>query len=323
MELRTGGHVSSLEPWERSFIRPMLHAKLDELHGESFEDFFHRLMCARDPGFIDVRAYGNIGDLSADGLSLHDRTLYACYGPKSDGLRHLPGKLNGDLAGALAKRPGEFDRFAFVHSDRYGMHPEVSRLLSKTRDEYPDLIFENFGRHRFHNELCRLDRWQVEDLLGPFPAQPVVSGVALTDLMPLLDHLAEHRRPVEDLPAIPRPSVEKMSYNSFSPDEKRRMSTALPYVQHVDTYYAGRRDPNERDETAAGFRDHYQLVKATSTDPDEILGLLEQHILGNAKPSQQMHLNALVLLMYFFGECDIFEVPPPGWSSAARSEVVM
>jgi hypothetical protein len=192
----------------------------------------------------------------------------------------------------------------------------------QARDRHCELSFENFGHPKFHNELCRLERWEVEDLLGPFPATPVVTGVLLEDLIPLLDHLASHRRQVDDLPPIPKPSVEKLDYNGFSPDVKRELTNALSYVQHVEAYYAGRLDPTERDATAAGFTDYYQLVVSDCDDPDDVLWQLERHILGNESPTRQTQLNAVVILMYFFGECEIFKVPPPEWSKVTQAMVM-
>jgi hypothetical protein len=314
---------SVLETWERASIRFMLAVKLDELYGQAFEDFFQRMMSAQYPSFVPVRTHGNIGDLSADGLTLHDRKLYACYGAEVNDPEGVRSKLLRDLAGALTKRPAEFDTFVFVHNDRRGVRPEVSRALSEARDMYEKLAFENFGFPRFHIELCQMERWLIEDLLGPFPASPVTTGVILEDLLPLLDHLASHRRQVEELPPIPKPSVEKLDYNEFFADTKRDLKNALPYVQHVETYYAGRLDPTERDATAAGFRDYYDMVTPDSDGPDDVLWQLERHILGNEVPTRQQQLNALVILMYFFGECDIFKVPPPGWSHVSQQKVVL
>ncbi|MEV7966911.1 ABC-three component system protein [Sphaerisporangium sp. NPDC088356] len=138
-------------------------------------------------------------------------------------------------------------------------------------------------------------------------------SVILEELIPLLDHLAEFRRPLEDLPSIPRPPLTKMDYNRFSPDVRYRMKHALAYVNYVENYYKSRLDPNERDEVAMGFRGHYELIAQTCDDSDTILWQLERHILGNASQQSPMELNALVVLMYFFGECEIFKVPPENW----------
>ncbi|MEV6979741.1 ABC-three component system protein [Sphaerisporangium sp. NPDC051017] len=307
-----------MEIWERASIRCMLNAKLDELHGEGFEEFFHRVMCTLEPSFLNVRTAGRRGDQGADGLLLSGGKLYACYAPQTVTPAKLAGKFESDLANALKKRRGEFGTFVFVHNDRRGIHPELASLLATARNDHPQLSFENFGRTHFYTQFCRMERWQVEDFLGPFPAAPVAVSVVLDDLVPLLDHLAEYRRPLEDLPPIPRPPLTKMDYNGFSWDVRHRMRLALPYVNHVEEYYRGRLDPNERDEVAAGFRAHYELIAQTSDVADEILWHLERHILGNAKQVSPMELNALVVLMYFFGECEIFKVPPDGWVPATE-----
>ncbi|MFG1879993.1 ABC-three component system protein [Sphaerisporangium sp. NPDC049003] len=305
-----------MEIWERASIRFMLNGKLDELHGEGFEEFFHEVMCVRNPGFLSVRTAGSLGDQGADGLLLCSNKLYACYAPQTIVSSKIASKFQDDLDKAIQKRGGEFGTFVFVHNDRRGLHPEVASLLAAARNDHPQLVFENFGRPHFYTELCQMEKWQIEDFLGPFPAEPVSVGVVLEQLIPLLDHLAEYRRPFDDLPAIPQPPLTKMEYNAFPWDDRHRMKLALPYVNHVEDYYRGRLDPNERDEVAAGFRRHYEMIARTSDDSGTILWQLEQHILGNAKQRSPMELNALVVLMYFFGECEIFKVPPAGWVPA-------
>ncbi|MFB9426527.1 ABC-three component system protein, partial [Nonomuraea rubra] len=296
-----------MEIWERSSIRFMLNSKLDELHGEAFEEFFHRVMSTSDPSFLNVRTAGRLGDQGADGLLLCGSKLYACYAPQTVVPRHISDKFEDDLSKAIKKRAEEFSTFVFVHNDRRGLHPQVASLLAAARNDHPQLAFENFGRNHFYTQFCRMEKWQVEDFLGPFPAQSVVVGVVLEELVPLLDHLAQYRRPLEDLPPLPRPPLTKMDYNGFSWDVRHRMRLALPYVSHVEDYYRGRRDPNERDEVAAGFRAHYEMIIETLGPADDILWELERHILGNASQRSPMELNALVVLMYFFGECDIFK----------------
>lgn len=201
-------------------MRHLLGAKLDELHGQEFEKFFHRVMSARHDTFFEVGTYGNIGDLGADGLMIHDRKLYACNGPEVAKPTNVAAKIKSDLAKARKKRGGHFDTFIFVHNNRRGMHPQVTEALADLQKKHPDLRFENFGREHFYNELCRLERHQIEDLIGSFPAQKVVTGVVLDDVLPLLEHLARERRPTHGLALLPLPSATKLEYNSFSPTSR-------------------------------------------------------------------------------------------------------
>ncbi|MFF5206366.1 hypothetical protein [Streptosporangium sp. NPDC000396] len=158
-----------MEIWERSSIRFMLNAKLDELHGEGFEDFFHDVMCVLNPGFLNVRTAGRLGDQGADGLLLCGKKLYACYAPQTVVPSSIAGKFKTDLAKAIEKRGNEFKTFVFVHNDRRGIHPEVASLLATARDDHPELSFENFGRRHFYAEFCRMEKWQSRTSLARSP----------------------------------------------------------------------------------------------------------------------------------------------------------
>jgi C-terminal domain 10 of the ABC-three component (ABC-3C) systems len=294
-------------------MRSMLMAKLETLEGQPFEDFFVEMMCLADPGFFGVRARGSLGDFSADGLMINDRRLYACYGPQTVNENAAKRKIGKDLAGALAKRPGAFDTFVFVHPDHRGLDPVVSKALSSLRADHPDISFENFGFTQFYRTLGTLERFEIEELLGPFPTEEQVTGVALKDVMPLLDHLREERKPSNSIERLPVPSDKKIDYNGFSFDARYEMIRAMAYVPCVETYYTSCLDPMERDSVAAGFRERYLQLAAGIEDPDEILHQLRCHILGNKAAGISESLNALVVLMYFFGECDIFQVPPSSW----------
>lgn len=133
---------------QKMYVRTKFKEKLSELHSESFEEFFHELMCARYPDFVPVRTHGNLGDQGADGLSLHSSTLYACYGPRIFDAAKVRDKFRSDLEKAVASRRGQFSTFAFVHNDLQGVHPEITSLLAEARVSHPDLSFELLGGRR-------------------------------------------------------------------------------------------------------------------------------------------------------------------------------
>ena len=102
--------------YERLSMRGVLWAHLHELHGNSFEAFFHDVMTLCVPGFVDVRTAGQLGDQSSDGLDLFGHKLYACYAPETVDAKATIRKFHSDLCGALAKRSGQFTTFVFVHN---------------------------------------------------------------------------------------------------------------------------------------------------------------------------------------------------------------
>ncbi|WP_436791778.1 ABC-three component system protein [Yinghuangia sp. YIM S10712] len=146
------------------------------------------------------------------------------------------------------------------------------------------------------------------------PIESVVYGIAMTDLEPLLKYLGEHHRvPAPDRP-IPIPSQYKMDYNRLSDDARYRFTVGHPRLHLVDMYYQRTLDSTERDEVAEGFREAYREARARHCDDsDEILYDLEGYIVGNRRPTRKDEVAAWTVLAYFFGACDIFEVPPGDW----------
>ena len=300
-----------MEPWQRWCARTMLKDATANLHGEAFEDFFHRLMESAEPGFFPVRT--TKGDRGADGLMISGRKLYACYGPQRANEYEIGRKFRSDLRKAVDHRKDDFDTFVFVHNNPRGVAPQVTLEISEAQAEHPSLKFENFGLDRMFRVLRKLEEEEIEDLIGPFPLRAMVTGVGMVELAPLLAHLSTQRRktPLPDGVAIP-PS-RKLEYNRFGEDMAGFLRLSLPHVPLVKEYYDGLGDPIERDEVAAAFRQEHLHLADTLDDPDAIVFRLQWYILGNEAKDLKDQIEANTVLMYFFGECEIFEVPPEGW----------
>lgn len=312
---------------ERMFVKSMFRDRMAELSGSGFEDFFVRVMTARYPDFVEIRTHGNIGDLSSDGLRLHSGKLYACYAPESfdsDSARDVRKKFLGDLAGALAKRPGEFQTFVFVYNDpRHGLHPEISQSLAQARQDHAPLEFEPFGPRHLLGELFLLVRHQIEEVFGsPIPVEDVVYGIGLEDLKPLLDHLVERRQHVEGRQAPREVSALKMDYNRLEDLDREMLRRGMLYTHLVEEYYQGLTDITERDEVAADFNAYYREMAAAYPTTAEVIYELEKYVLGNRHHDRASTTALAVILAYFFETCDILAEPPNGWSSATHESVL-
>ncbi|WP_017604242.1 ABC-three component system protein [Nocardiopsis alkaliphila] len=303
-----------MEPWQRWCARTMLKDRTANLHGEAFEDFFHRLMQLADPGFFPVRT--TRGDRGADGLLISGRRLYACYGPQTANEYEVGRKFRSDLHEAITHRGDDFDTFVFVHNNSRGVAPQVTLEISEAQADHPSLKFENFGLDQMFRVLRRLDSEDIEDLIGPFPLKAMVTGVGMAELAPLLDHLSTNRKRSSLPTNIPIPPSHKLEYNRFGEDMADFLRLSLPHVPLVKDYYDGLADPIERDEVAAAFRQEYLDLADTLDDPDAIVVRLQWYILGNEARSPKDQIEANTVLMYFFGECEIFEIPPQDWPTA-------
>ncbi|WP_262700475.1 MULTISPECIES: ABC-three component system protein [Streptomyces] len=300
---------------QRLYANVKFTQKLSELHGEAFESFFHDVMCARYPDFLDVRTYGKLGDQGSDGLSLYANKLYACYAPYTFDAAGVRKKFRGDLESALTKRPGQFGAFVFVHNDVRGVHPEVATMLVEARTAHPALRFEQMGRRHLWGQLLPLPRETVEDILGcEIPIEELTYGVGPADLAPLLEHLKDRRRTADPLMSLAEVSEEKLDFNRILGEERDQLRTGMRYTPLIAEYYAGLYDPLEEDEVAAGFHQEYLVARERSSDPEEVLLDLQHYIHGNRLHSVRELSAGWVVLAYFFERCHVFENVPEGWS---------
>lgn len=300
---------------EQSFVRAILRRRFDDdLYTNAFERFFQRVMCARYPDFVDVRTHGRLGDIGADGLGLHDGKLYACYAPEIPDAAEVRKKFRSDLEKAIDKRGGQFDTFVFVHNDLRGVHPELSIMLSEAKQDHQHLRFEQRGPQHIYRELCRLERNEIEDLLGcEIPVSDRVYSIGLDDLEPLLTHLIAQRRQVTSpVPAREVPP-DKLDYNGLINEDRDEIVSAMRFTPLVDLYYQQRRDVTERDEVALGFSAYYQEIKTGAADAAHVLWKLQEYVAGNARARPEKERAVIVVLAYFFETCDIFEEPPTNW----------
>lgn len=303
---------------QRIYAQLVLKQQLQEMHGEQFESFFHRLMGMLHDDYVPVRTHGNLGDMGADGLSLHNRTLHACYSPPTRDLGRLRTKFQDDLRKAREKRAGQFDFFSFVHNDERGAHPEFSvdlvnatRVLRPVKLEYRDVGWIT----REFRKLCRQD---AEELLGcEIPIQDRVYGIGLAELEPLLADLLRRQPSATPLATVPEVNEHKLEYNALAPGVREQMLGAMRYTHLIDEYYEGSLVTDEHDEVAEGFRLHFGQLRDTTEDSEELWLGLEEYVLGNQRATLTRTQLGSVVITHFFERCDVFDAPPAGWSPGA------
>ncbi|GIG59259.1 hypothetical protein Lfu02_36310 [Longispora fulva] len=314
--------MNGLNFLEKMYVKALFRDRMADLHGSAFESFFQNVMSLSHDDFVPVRTHGNIGDLSADGLSLHSGKLYACYGPEVFDAKKVEEKFASDLEGAMSKRGGEFTTFVFVHNDTRGLHPKVASLLAQARRDHVPLLFEPLSPSQLRQKVLRLPRGEVEDLFGAeIPVHDVAYGIGLADVKPLLDHLVEKRTPANRQhrpPNLLQVSDQKMEYNRLSEDERETLRLAMMHTYLLDDYYDNVADVTARDDAADGFRAYYQELAEVCTTPDQIVYELGHYVLGNLRADRARERALDVVLAYFFETCDIFDAPPPGWAPALR-----
>jgi hypothetical protein len=305
-----------VEFYERLALRPVLWSCLHELTGNAFEQFFQDFMVLSVPGFVDVRTHGNIGDISSDGLTLHDGRLYACYAPETPDAAATIKKFTKDLAGAVKKRIEQFTIFVFVHNDVRGTHPELSAALATAKRDHPGLDFEVFGMRRLRDALNKLDTTDVESLIKV--QMPLHHDVAmgLPEMEELLSFLATQRASALESVPIESVSSQKLRYSILSEETQQELRDAMKYSPLIEHYYRDRIDVTERDEVAARFHTEYLDAAQSTSDAEEVLFRLRLFLAGSRVTRASSYRAQTAVLAYFFQTCDIFENAPVVWDDA-------
>lgn len=297
------------------YAKIIFNQQFDELYDNAFQAYFQKLMQYRYPTFLPVRSHGPMGDRGSDGLCTYQDKLFACYGPQSANETDVRRKFRSDLSSAIDSRSGEFGTFVFVHNDRRGMHPQIASELVTAKREHPTLVFEQMGRLAFWREFMRLDILEAQDMLGQeIRVEPLVYGIGLADLQPLLTHLGRVRDR-NDL-AVPHPiPMNKIEFNRLNADIRDYLIHGMRFVKQVDDYYRGFYDILARDETAADFRERYESLLAQGLTADEIFQDLFVYVAGNKALDAVTQTSVYTILSYFFQTCDIFEAPPADYAT--------
>ena len=295
---------------QRMCLRPVLWAKLHELTGNAFQEFFQETMALVDPSFVDVRTHGKLGDMASDGLTLRDGKLYACYAPETPDAAKTIAKFNSDLASALKKRKTEFSEFVFVHNDTRGIHPQISKELSAAAQSNSEITFTTLGIRHFQDMLGRLELDQVEQLLRmQLPIGHEIS-LGLAEMEDLLKHLSKERIPSDPTMVMAQVSARKLEYNEFSLDTQSEIRDGMRFSAMINRYYQERIDVVERDEVAARFQTEYAFAADEFDDPEDILLRLRVFLAGTTATRADAYRAQTAVLAYFFQTCDIFRDAP-------------
>jgi hypothetical protein len=148
-------------PHQRAWWRAALELKLRKSSGDSFQDFFSRLMeMARGSDFVRVRPYGALGDKGCDGYLQSSGEVFQCYGAinsVNDKVAYLIGKMESDFGTAKAKLPGLMKKWTLVHNLVDGLPIHAIQKRDQLQKDNPGIEAK---------ELFALPTGGIEDLLG-------------------------------------------------------------------------------------------------------------------------------------------------------------
>ena len=292
---------------QRAFFGWAFKSAFLDKRGTAFQDWFVKIAgYAYGPDFEEVKPYGPQGDLKCDGLLRSSGTLFQCYAPdRLEDKKTIP-KITTDFLGAVTHWPGVLRGWTFVHNDRYGLSPEVTRCLTELGARHSTVSIAPWNDTELNSLVLGLDLRHLEDLFGPRPSLPVLDSVGFEQLQPIID--AIKRRPPDLKAALTPPSEHKIEHNRLSGDVAELLRHGRRKEARVQEYINKMVRPDAAEEIAEAVRERYLSLKDLGLEPDEIFAHLQKFVGIQSEPGRQAA--ALAILCYFFERCDIFEDLP-------------
>lgn len=150
-----------------------------------------------------------------------------------------------------------------------------------------------------------------------WPEQPAMTMRALAtlrlaSLAPLLSQLGRLGDPAPPDDLRP-PPPDKLHHNLLSPHVEMLLRAGMSRVRLVQRFFE-QAAPGRRSQVVADLQGSYRAARQSNLAPDDVFMHLQRCICGPEPRSEEL-AGALVIMAFFFEQCDIFERTP----SAAES----
>lgn len=292
---------------QRAFYGCAFKMAFLDKRGTAFQDWFVKIAgYAYGPDFEEVKPYGPQGDLKCDGLRRSTGTLFQCYAPdRYEDKKTIP-KITTDFLGAVTHWPGVLQAWAFVHNDRNGLSPDVTRCFTDLRAKHAAVEISPWAEPELRDLALGLPLHQLEDLFGYVPSLPVLDSVGFEQLRPIIDAIKPKPQNLDA--ELTPPSEQKIEHNRLSVDTVEMLRLGRRKEARVQDYINRMVRPIVAEEIAEAIRQQYRSLKELGLQADEIFSHLQRFVGFDGEPSRQAA--ALAVLCYFFERCDIFEDLP-------------
>lgn len=300
---------------EKALARQLFKIKIHEANGDKFEDLFTSIQNYSDPGFQQIKPWGNIGDRKNDGYNAAKKIFYQVYAPEEIKISYpsVIKKLNTDFAGLKRQWP-EVMEFYFVVNDKYqgvnaDSEKDIASLISKNKLSKGGFITPK----DLENTLFRLEDDQILAVTGFIPDVNNITNLDYSVLTEVIGHIMS--LPLEPIIGkIEFPDWnEKILFNKLSDGTKLYLNVGVQKLGALNTYLANQSFlADDLQEKLTGV---YQASKAkdwsgvVTNDPGD---LIFWDMVKTCAPKNEAHVESAIITIIakYFESCDVFERNP-------------
>jgi len=300
---------------EKAFARQLFKIKIHEANGDRFEDLFTSILNYAEPGFQQIKPWGNIGDRKNDGYVSSTGVYYQVYAPEEikNNYPAVVSKLGTDFAG-LKKQWKGVKEFYFVVNDKYqGVNPD-SEIAIKNLIKDNELDAGGFLTPKdLENKLFKLTDDQIIAITGFLPDINTITHLDYSVLSEVIGHIM--KLPLGKASSkIEFPDWdEKIKFNKLSPNIQLYLNMGAQKLGALNEYLSNQ--SFLADELQEKLTAIYLVAKDIDwgTTDEEYLGdYIFWDLVKSCAPRNEAHLESAIITIIakYFETCDVFEKHP-------------
>lgn len=302
---------------QRYWWRIALERRLRQCGGEALQRFFSEVMSLRHgDDFVQVRAFGRLGDKGCDGYLRSSGQLFQCFGAlngQTSQVAKLVRKIGDDFITATTQLPDLMTEWHFVHNLVDGMPVEAVAKLKELERAHPALKIGCFGLESFVEVVFGLCSDDIAALLGPTASREDADCLDAAVLRSLIRELGTAADAIDFSPVDLRPApMDKLNYNHLPNHWKMLITGGWMNTSLLIERFAQPDAPLLGDRIERLFGAKYRYFKAQGLAPGAIMAALFDFVTGIGHVTPQQQVAAQALLAYLFENCHIFEREPDG-----------
>ncbi|MCP4109773.1 MAG: hypothetical protein GY749_30365 [Desulfobacteraceae bacterium] len=294
---------------EKTLARHLFQNKIFKAKGQAFEDIFTAIMNYAEPGFQQIKAWGNIGDRKNDGYIKNKGIFYQVNAPENirKSYTKVVNKLKTDFDG-LKSQWNPVNEFYFVVNDGYdGVNADCEQAIQEIKKKHKLNDAGFLTAKDLENILFTLDDDQIFLIVGNIPDPAVIKQLDYSILNEVISYIMKLPLGKGDMPKVTLPNVdEKIKFNNLSEPVACLLNNGYFQLHSLNKYLS-----NNSDFLADSLRDRmndiYTSEKKKKNNGDDLFWAVVNF--ASPKAEQMYQTSVIVIMSKYFETCDIFEEP--------------
>lgn len=292
---------------EKTIAHILFKLRIHESDGINFERLFTSIMDYAEPGFKQIKPWGNIGDRKNDGHIESKGIFYQAFAPEDIRIKYPEAvtKLKKDFIGLLSQW-SQVNEFYFVINDKYnGVNADVeimmNQIITKNNLVKGGIILAK----DLENKLFSLTDDQIQTIVGCIP-DPAKIQLDYSVLNEVIKYIMQLSLDSPSPPDIKMPNWEqKIQFNQLSKATATRLDNGYLQINSLQKYL----DDNSNflaDALRDKMNEIYRAEKKTFSGDELFWAIVKK----TSPMNEVVYQSAVIVIMAkYFEACDIFERP--------------